>query len=259
MMNISRRAETRTDSTERDRRTEEGYVSHSLRKIALAGLILLGVIGTLVGAAFATFTESAAGGPQTISSGKVIYVFGSTQANRLAVSASNIAAGDTIQRAFELDNNSTINTPTGNSLASVTIGASASTSSLLNSDPTNGLQAQIQACSVAWTEAGTGTSSSPYTYTCSGTTSTVLASTPMATLISTPVPITSGLNSLATGGKDYLVLTLTLPSSAPGNLGLVSTPCSGTSGGTSSTENLEGCSSVLNYTFTGTQRNGISE
>ena len=66
------------------------------------------------------------------------------------------------------------------------------------------------------------------------------------------------LNSLTAGGKDFLVFTLTLPSAAPGNVGKVAA-CSGTSGGTESTENLEGCSSTLTYTFQAVQRNATAQ
>jgi spore coat-associated protein N len=61
-------------------------------------------------------------------------------------------------------------------LASVTLTNTAATSSPLNTDTTNGLQMVIDKCSVAWTEGGTAPA---YTYTCSGTTSSVLASTPV--------------------------------------------------------------------------------
>jgi hypothetical protein len=35
--------------------------------------------------------------------------------------------------------------------------------------------------------------------------------------------------------------------------------CSGTSGGTEATEDLQGCSSTLTYTFQATQRNAIAQ
>ena len=81
--------------------------------------------------------------------------------NRLTVGASNIAAGDTIQRSVDLINQGTIN------LASVSLTTSATTSSLLNTDTTNGLQMAIDKCSVPWTRRG---SAPAYTYTCSGST-----------------------------------------------------------------------------------------
>ena len=54
-------------------------------------------------------------------------------------------------------------------------------------------------------------------------------------------------------------MTFTFPAGAPGNVALVPTLCSGTAGTTSATENLEGCSSTLTYTFTATQRVGTGK
>ena len=100
-----------------------------------------------------------------------------------------------------------------------------------------------------------------FKYTCSGTESTVkiggAESASVSSLESTPGALTA-LNSLNSAGQDYLVFTLTLPSAAPGNLGKVGA-CSGTSGGTESTEDLQGCSSTLTYTFQAIQRNAIAQ
>jgi len=57
-----------------------------------------------------------------------------------------------------------------------------------------------------------------------------------------PLP---ALKSLTAGGKDYLLFTLTFPATAPGNLAVNPTACSGTG----ATENMEGCTSVLTYNF----------
>ena len=80
----------------------------------------------------------------------------------LNIDATALAAGDTVQRSFNLINSGSLD------LASVALTATASPSSLLDTDATNGLQMVIDRCSVAWTE-----SAAPYTYTCSGTTSSV--------------------------------------------------------------------------------------
>jgi spore coat-associated protein N len=75
--------------------------------------------------------------------------------------------GDTIERAVTVTN-------TGNQdFASISLTTSASPSSLLDTDGTDGLQMDIQRCSQAWTEGG---SAPAYTYTCGGSTSTVLSS-----------------------------------------------------------------------------------
>ena len=73
-------------------------------------------------------------------------------------------------------------------------------------------------------------SASPYTYTCAGTTSTVLAS---RAVIGTNMPLT-GLASLTTGATDHLRVTLTLPTAAPNT--------------------MQGLTSTISYNFLGTQR-----
>jgi spore coat-associated protein N len=82
---------------------------------------------------------------------------------------------------------------------------------------------------VAWTESGP-----PYTYTCSGTTSSVLASAPV---VGSNLALSN--LTLTAGSTDHLRVTVTLPGTA-GN----------------SFENL---SSTIAYTFTGVQRAGTSQ
>lgn len=200
----------------------------SARKLGIS-LVLLAAAGALVGpGAFATWTSQATGGPQTISSGTVTIALGATGAstNRLTVNATGVAPGDTIARSVDLSNTGSLN------LASVTLGISASPSTALDTDATNGLQISVQSCSVAWTEAGP-----PYTYTCSGTATTLLTSS-VASLESTPASL-GAVNSLTAGGTDHLVVTLTLATSAP--------------------TTMEGLSSILSYNFTGTQRAAQSD
>ena len=169
---------------------------------------------------YATFT-SATSASQSTSSGTVTIALGATGAstNRLTVGASNIAAGDTLQRSVDLIDSGSID------LASVTLTTTATVSSLLDTDTTNGLQMVIDRCSVAWTEAGP-----PYTYTCSGTSSTVLVSQPV---IGSNLAL-SNLTSTTHGNTDHLRVTLTLPSGAPNA--------------------NETQSSTISYTFSATQR-----
>jgi len=87
----------------------------------------------------------------------------------------------------------------------------------------------IDKCSVAWTESGP-----PYTYTCSGTTSSVLASAPV---IGSNLALSN--LTLTAGSTDHLRVTVTLPGTA-GN-------------------SLQNLSSTIAYTFTGVQRAGTSQ
>jgi len=141
--------------------------------------------------------------------------------NRLNVNATGVASGDTMQRSFDLINQGSLD------LASITLTTTATTSSQLDTDATNGLQMAIDRCSTAWTESG---SSPAFTYSCSGSTSTVLA---QRAVIGSNLAL-SNLGSLTAGATDHLRLTLTLPSSADNSF-----------------ENL---TSTIQYSFTGTQR-----
>jgi spore coat-associated protein N len=190
---------------------------------AVAGIAGLGT--------FATFTSSTSAS-HSASSGVVNISVGTagTAQNRLTVGATKIVPGDTIQRAVTLTNGGTaINSDT---LASITLTTNATTSSLLDTDATNGLQVVVDKCSVPWTEAGTAPA---YTYTCSATTSSVLAS---RAVIGSNVAL-SNLASLTPGSADNLRVTLTFPAAADNT--------------------FQNKSSVINFTFTGTQRNATSK
>ncbi len=226
----------------------------SRRKIALSIALLLGAGGALIGGAFATFTDSVTAGPQAISSGTIKLAVGPT--NDAATGATNIAAGDTVAREVDLNS-------TGSTLAAqaITLKFSASPTSLLDTDATNGLQVSIQACSTAWTRTVVGSPPPAFTYTCGAGATTVNingVATASVGALETAAGTLTPLNSLASGGHDYLVFTLTFPAGAPGDLSKVAA-CSGTSGGTVATEDLQGCSSTLTYTFQATQRNGIAQ
>lgn len=228
--------------------------SRDYRRIALSIALVLAAVGALIGGAFATFTNTVTAGPQAITSGSVKLAVGPT--NDTATGATNIAAGDTVSREADLND-------TGGTIANkeITLKFSASPTSLLDTDPTNGLQVSIQACSEAWKRTVVGSPPPPFEYTCTPGASTVkingAASASVSSLEGTAAALTP-LNSLNAGGKDFLVFTLTLPSAAPGDLGKVAA-CSGTSGGTAATEDLQGCSSTLTYTFQATQRNAIAQ
>ena len=197
-------------------------------KRLVASFAVLGAAASLAGlGTFATFTSSTSAS-QSIQSGTVSITLGATgPANRLTIGASNVVPGDTIERAVDLINNGSAS---ADDLSSIQLTTTASPSSLLDTDATNGLQMVIDACSVPWTEAGP-----PFTYTCSGATSSVLAS---RAVIGANIAL-SNLTSLTTGSTDHLRVTLTLPSVA-GNT-------------------LQGLSSSISYTFVGTQRAGTSK
>ena len=197
-----------------------GVRRHANRRLAMAGGLVAATLLTIGVGAYATFTSTTSATP-TIASGTVTLAAISPSAanNRLSVGATNIAAGDTIQRAVDVINTGTL------ALSTVTMNTSATASSLLDTDATNGLQVVIDKCSVAWTETG----GPPYTYTCSGTTTSVLASAPV---IGTNIAL-SNINVTAST-DNFLRVTMTLPSTA-GNT-------------------FQGLSSTLSFGFTATQR-----
>ncbi|GIU56613.1 TasA family protein [Arthrobacter sp. NicSoilC12] len=125
--------------------------------------------------------------------------------DRLNVAAAGTIPGDSIQRAVTLVNNGDQN------LTGITLTTSATASSILDTDGTNGLQLQIDSCPVAWAEAGTAPS---YTYTCSsGAPTTVLAARRVVGVNALP----NTLKSLTAGSTDFLRVTMSVPASADNN------------------------------------------
>ena len=189
------------------------------RKLLLS-VAVLGSAASIAGlGTFATFTSSTSAS-HTIASGTLSLT---APVSRLGTGASPIAAGDTMQRAIDLSYSGTI------SFGSVTLTTSATSSSLLDTDATNGLQIAIDKCSQAWTESGP-----PYTYTCGGSTSSVLAS---RALIGSAIALSN--LTLTAGSTDHLRVTVNLPSSADNT--------------------LQNKSSAIDYTFTGVQRAGTNQ
>ncbi len=194
----------------------------------LATLAVVGVTASVAGlGTFATFTSSTSAS-QSVSTGSVTIALGAVgPANRLTVNATAVAPGDTMQRAFDLSNSGTLDLA-----AAPTLTTTASPTSLLDTDATNGLQMVIDKCSVAWTEAGT---SPAYTYTCSGTTTSVLAS---RAIIGSAITLSNLATLVTAGGSEHLRLTLTLPSTA-GNT-------------------FQSLTSTITYTFNASQRTATS-
>ena len=208
------------------RRGESRVTGASTTTKLIATLAILGAAASIAGlGTYATFTSTTSQS-HTISSGTLTIALGATGAatNRLDIGASGLAPGDTIQRSVDLTSSGSLD------FASITLTTSASPSSLLDTDATNGLQMVIDKCSQAWTESGP-----PYTYTCGGTPSSVLAS---RAVIGSAMSL-SNLTATTSGSTDHLRVTLTLPSSADNS--------------------FQNKSSTISYAFTGTQRNATNK
>jgi spore coat-associated protein N len=196
----------------------------TVRSKILVSAALLGTAAAAAGlGTFGSFT-SATSASASVSSGTVSIALGAanTAANRFSVAASGLVPGDTVQRGVTLTN------AAGNqALSSIVLTTTATTSSKLDTDATLGLQLKIDSCSTPWTETGTAPA---YVYSCSGTTKSVLAS---RSLIGSNVAL-SNLSALAANNVDNLVATLTFPAGADNT--------------------FQNQSSVVSFTFTGTQR-----
>lgn len=173
--------------------------STSSKVLASAALLAAaaGVAGMGTYGGFTTSTSASA----DVKAGVVNLAVGTGANNRLSVAASGAVPGDSIQRAVTLSNGGDQN------LASITLTTAASPSSKLDTDTVHGLQLKIDSCPVPWTEAG---ASPAFTYTCSGTTTAVLASRGVT---GSNLTLT-GLASLAATKTDFLRVTLTVPSTA---------------------------------------------
>jgi len=169
-------------------------------KKILLSVAALGTAGAIAGlGTFAAFTSTTSAS-NTATSGRVVINVGATgAANRFSVSSGTLVPGDTVQRAIDL-----ISTSTTGDLGAVTLTTSATTSTLLDTDATNGLQMQIDNCAAGWVEAGTAPA---YTYTCVAGSTAVLAS---RAVIGSTLALTN-LSIVSTPGTDHLRLTLTLP------------------------------------------------
>jgi hypothetical protein len=123
-------------------------------------------------------------------------------ANRLTIGASNLAAGDDIQRVVDLNNDGTLD------LSQITLASSGSGGNALDDGSADSLHYTVDVCDQAWTESGDG-SATPYTYSCGGTSQSVLASTLVGNSAATLANV-----SLTAGDVNHLLVTVTLPSGA---------------------------------------------
>ena len=169
---------------------------------------------------FASFTDSTAPVDTEVDTG-VLSIDISNVGSGAAVPFDGglLVAGDSRTHLVDLVNDGT------SPLSAVTLRSNVAQSSVLDSDPVNGLQLAVESCSVAWDESGV-------TPVCTGTERSYFT-TPIVTL-ERPLNATP---ALAPGAVDHLMLTASLPASATGDA-------------------YEGATSKLNFVFTGYQRSG---
>ena len=195
------------------------------RKV-VGSLAVVGAAAAVAGlGTFGTCSDSTAPVSTTVQTGTVdINLAQPSGAVTIPATVSGFVPGDSMSRAVNLSNTGT------SALSTITLGSSSTANNALVTDAVNGLQLSVKACSVPYTQNGT---TAP-TYTCSGTERTVVSGPAVETNA-----VLSGMASVNPGGVDYLVFTVSLPSSA-GNT-------------------FQNLSAPLSITFTGVQRNAAAQ
>ncbi len=188
----------------------------------------LGVIGAAAAVAgmgtFGSFTDSTTPLNATVSSGTLSLDLNSLSGGTTIVpmTASGFVPGDSVSRAVQLANTGDLG------FSSISMATTATTSSVLDTDKTNGLQMTVSSCPVKWTETvANGVS----TYSCASP--TTLASGPAVGTAMLPT-----LASLNAKGTDQLLLTLSLPGTADNT--------------------FQGKTSALSVQFNGSQKTGTN-
>lgn len=206
--------------------TNTQLVERSTTRKVVGSLAVLGTAAAVAGlGTYGNFTDSTTPISTTIDTGTLsINLAQPTGAVAIPVTTTGFVPGDTLSRSVDLTNDGAA------ALGSVHLASTlTSPANVLTTDAINGLQLSVKACSVAWTQGGTSTAP---TYTCSGTERTIMAGPAVSnTQLTDPA-------SLAVGGVDRLVFTLSLPASADNT--------------------FQGKSASLNLTFTGVQRAGTA-
>ncbi|MFW3172305.1 hypothetical protein [Geodermatophilus sp. CPCC 206100] len=200
------------------RTTSSAPPAHRTRRV-------IGSIGVLAAAAavaglgtYGTFTDSTTPVDTEVDTG-VVSIALSPAANQATVPfvSGGWVPGDDAQVVIDLVNDG--DAP----LSAVTLALRAPSSSVLDSDSTHGLQMVVESCSLPWEVSGAG-------YRCAAD---------VESFYTGPVVMDralSGARALAPGGVDHLRAAVTLPATA-GN-------------------GFQDASSVLEFVFTGVQRDG---
>jgi hypothetical protein len=210
------------DDTDTGRTDMSSKTRRSTTRKVVGSLAIAGTAAAVAGlGTFGTFTDSTTPVATTVQTGTLdINLNQPAGAYAIPVSTTNFVPGDSITRAVNLSNDGST------ALSSVTLTSlSTGASNILTTDTVNGLQLAVKACSVAWTQAGTAAAPA---YTCAGTERTMFNG-PAASSLALPSPA-----SLNPGGVDYLVFSVSLPTSADNA--------------------FQNKSASLSLTFTGTQR-----
>ena len=217
---------TSQHSAARPARTRHTLKPRLIAAIAF-GTAALAITGAGV---FATLTETTNNtAPQSVASGTLSLTMANSGVG-FSQGIANLAPGDTVNRFVTLTQGTSLDAQ------ALTVGVADSTATKLTSDASKGLRLTIISCSAAWTVTnGTAACASP------ATTSTLLTSTALSSLITTPSSVVSG--AVAKSSTLYLQMQLTLPDQAETTV----------NGATPATT-IQGLSASLTWTFSETQR-----
>jgi spore coat-associated protein N len=198
----------------------------------IAGVFGIGVLSLTGAGVYAGLTATATG-TQTVTSGTLSLTLSpNALSGGFGQTISNMAPGDQNNVYVKLNNGGTL------AATGLTLGVTGTGGTLLTTDAVKGLAVTITGCTVAWTV----TTGTPGSGLCTGgTTSTVLASTPVATLSGTPSALTP--SALAVSQALFLQVNLMLPDQSENTLN-----------GTPPTPTIQGLSTVLTYSFNEAQR-----
>jgi hypothetical protein len=236
--------------------------NRTTKRLVLSSAVVLAGLAT-IGGAFANFTDTAAGGPEAISTGQVHIVLATPSGDHGALTVgpiNNLAEGDTVARVVQLTNNTSVGATGTTGLAAVNgltlqsaVTGTNATSDIVT-DVVNGLHVTVQSCATAPIEAGGALG--PWTYTCTGGFTTVVNNVALKTLNTTVQDITATAPNQT--ASTYYVVTATLPTTYADAYSYNAGACS--TGGTSGvSEQLQNCSLSVTYNFTATQRAGASQ
>jgi hypothetical protein len=191
--------------------------------VAASGLALTtgGVLAALNATAFNTTA-------QPVSSGTLRLTLADNGAG-FSIALSNLAPGDVANRFVTLTNAGTLDA-TG-----LTLGVADTVNSKLTTDAVNGLRVTVSSCPTAW---------NPTAGTCT-VTPTVISTTPLATLKTTPGALSSA--TVPAGAAMHLRLAIALPDQTETTVN-----------GVLPSNTTQGTSANLTWTFTQTQRAAVS-
>jgi hypothetical protein len=184
--------------------------------VLVAGAASVAALGT-----YGSFTSTTSAS-ENVSTGKVVLT-SATGVRGLAIDATNLVPGDTVERTVTLSRNAADT----DSFGSVKLTTTAASNNLLTSDAANGLQLKVDTCATPWTKPANSNALN-----CAGAVTNVVAQRAVLGQNLDLGSVNTALN--AAGATSHLRVTLTLPTGADNN--------------------FQGLSNTINFTFDATQR-----